>query len=210
METQQTVYLFVLDGLADWEPGFAVAGINQPAYQTNPGRYRVRTVGATRESVRTMGGVAILPDVALSELTANGCAMLILPGSFAWEQGEHAAVVEKAGELLGAGVPLAAICGATAGLAGRGILDDREHTSNAREYLAAIPGYAGQERYVDEPAVRAGDLITASATAPVDFARLIFERLELYAPPVLDAWYKLYKGGDASAFYALAQASGEG
>jgi hypothetical protein len=42
----------------------------------------------------------------------------------------------------------------------------------------------------------------------VEFARLIFERLEVYTPPVLDAWYKLYTTGDASAFYAL-EAGGE-
>lgn len=135
--------------------------------------------------------------------------MLILPGAFTWEQGEHAAAVEKARELLSVGVPVAAICGATAGLARQGLLDECPHTSNALEYLATIPGYAGQGQYVDEPAVRAGDLITASGTAPVDFARLIFERLELYAPSVLDAWYALYKTGDPSAFYALQQGSAE-
>lgn len=187
MEQQQTVHLFVVDGLADWEPGFAIAGINHPAYQTNPGRYRVRTVGATGEPVRTIGGMTIVPDAALAGLTPNESVMLILPGSFTWEKGEHAAVVEQARAFLDAGVPVAAICGATAGLARQGILDERAHTSNAAEYLAAIPGYAGGDRYVDAPAVRAGDLITASGTAPIDFARLIFERLELFAPPVLDA-----------------------
>lgn len=89
------------------------------------------------------------------------------------------------------------------------MLDERPHTSNALEYLAMMPGYAGQDRYVDEPAVRAGDLITASGTAALDFARLIFERLELYTPSVLEAWYTLYETGDPSAFYALAQATGE-
>lgn len=209
MEQQQTVHLFVLGGMADWEPGFAIAGINQAAYQTNPGRYRVRTVGATREPIQTQGGLRILPDLELADLDPRESAMLIMPGSFAWEQGEHAAAVEKAGELLAAGVPVAAICGATAGLARRGMLDERPHTSNAPEYLAMMPGYAGQAQYVDERAVRAGDLITATGIAPIDFARLIFERLELYTASVLDAWYALYKTGDPSAFYALQHATGE-
>ena len=39
-----TVHLFIFDGLADWEPGFAIAGINDPAHQREPGRYVVRTV----------------------------------------------------------------------------------------------------------------------------------------------------------------------
>ena len=44
---------------------------------------------------------------------------------------------------LTAGVPVAAICGATYGLALEGLLDDRAHTSNAAEYLA-YSGYAGR------------------------------------------------------------------
>jgi putative intracellular protease/amidase len=200
-----TVHLFVLDTMADWEAGYAITGINQQAFQANPGRYVVRTVGATREPVRTMGGVTILPDLTLDEVTPGASAMLILPGAETWDAGEHAAAAEKARELLEAGVPVAAICGATSGLARRGLLDARPHTSNAPEYLAAAPGYAGQAHYAGGPALRDGDLITASGTAPLEFARLIFERLELYAPPVLDAWYALYKHGDASAFHALAE-----
>lgn len=203
MQTQ-TVHLFVLDTMADWETGYAVAGINQPAYQVQPGRYTVRTVGATRDAVRTLGGISIVPDLVLDEVTAAGSAMLILPGAETWDRGEHAAALEKAREFLAAGVPVAAICGATAGLAAHGLLDARPHTSNAAEYLAAQAGYAGHAHYVAEPAVRDGDLVTASGVAPVDFARRIFERLELYAPPVLDAWYALYARGDAAGFHALA------
>lgn len=204
---QQTVHLFVLDTMADWEPGYAIAGINQPAFQSRPGRYVVRTVGATRDPVTTMGGVTIVPDLSLDEVTPDASAMLILPGAATWDQGEHAAAAEKAREFLEAGTPVAAICGATAGLAARGVLDGRPHTSNAVEYLSMAAGYAGHAHYVNEPAVRADGLITASGTAPVDFARRIFEQLELYAPEVLDAWYRLYTTGDASAFYALQAAA---
>lgn len=199
----KAVHLYVLEGLADWEAGYTIAGINSPAFQLNPGRYTVRTVGATRTPVRTMGGVTIVPDLALDELTATDSAMVILPGSDAWLTGGQDPVIETASAFLAAGVPVAAICGATAGLARRGLLDGRRHTSNAREFLASLPGYGGAERYVDEPAVRDGDLITASGTAPIDFARLIFQRLEVYAPPAIEAWYALYRHGDPAGFYAL-------
>ncbi len=200
---QQTVHLFVLDMMSDWEYGYAVAGINQPMFQLNPGRFTVRTVGPTLDPVRTMGGLTIVPDMPLAELRPEESAMLILPGSTAWEEGAHADAVDKARAFLDAGVPVAAICGATWGLASAGLLNARPHTSNAAEFLASIPGYTGGEHYVGAPAHRDGDLITASGTAPVDFARAIFERLGLYAPPVLDAWYALYKHGDAAGFYAL-------
>jgi putative intracellular protease/amidase len=208
---QQTVHLFVLDTMSDWEPGYAVAGINQPVFQQNPGRYTVRTVGPTRDPVRTMGGITIVPDMALEALRPEDSALLILPGAATWDEGAHAEAVDKARAFLAASVPVAAICGATGGLARGGLLDARPHTSNAREYLGWQQGYAGAAHYVDAPAHRDGDLITASGTAPIDFARAIFERLELYAPHVLDAWYALYKHNDAAAFYTLAALeAGEG
>ena len=202
---QRTVHLFVLDTMADWETGFAIAGINNPEYQKSPGAYRVTTVGATRDPVRTMGGVTIVPEMAVGELEPEDSAMLIVPGGGVWDQGGDPVAVETARRFLDAGVPVAAICGATGGLARAGMLAGRRHTSNAREYLAYhAPGYGGEALYSDEPAVLDGDLITAGGVFPVDFARAIFERLGLYEPAVLDAWYRLYRHGDAAAFFALA------
>jgi len=103
---------------------------------------------------------------------------------------------------LGAGVPVAAICGATAGLARGGLLDHRRHTSNASEYLAAT-GYPGGSHYEAAPAVTDGDLITAAGTAPVDFACHIFRRLEVFTPQVLESWYLLFKTGDSEHYEAL-------
>ena len=97
---------------------------------------------------------------------------------------------------------MAAICGATAGLARGGLLDARPHTSNSREYVAAT-GYRGGAHYRDEPTVVDGDLITAPAMAPLEFARAIFARLDLYAPPVLDAWYGLFSTRRPEYFAAL-------
>ena len=97
---QQTVHLFVPDTMSDWEPGYAVAGINQPAYQQNPGRYTLRTVGTTRDPVRTMGGITLVPDMALAELRPEDSAMLILPGSAAWDAGADAEAVEAARAFL--------------------------------------------------------------------------------------------------------------
>ena len=207
---QRTVHLFVFDTMADWEPGFAIAGINNPEYQKNAGAYRVKTVGPTRDPVVTMGGVTVVPEMALDELRAQDSAMLIVPGGGVWDQGGLPAALEKARAFLDAGVPVAAICGATGGLARAGALAGRRHTSNAREYLAHYaPGYGGEALYCDEPAVLDGDLITAGGVFPVDFARKVFERLELYDAPVLEAWYALYKHGDPAGFYALAASAGQ-
>jgi putative intracellular protease/amidase len=201
---QQTVHLFVFDTLADWEPGFAIAVLNNPAFQAQPGRYRVATVGVSKAPVVTIGGVTILPDMELDELTPERSAMLILPGGEVWDQGGNTAASDLAKRFLTAGVPVAAICGATAGLARAGILDNVQHTSNAREYLQAT-GYQGAALYQDQPAVTDGNVITANSTAPLEFAYQIIKKLDAYTTETLEAWYGLFKTGDAAYYGALPQ-----
>jgi len=196
-----TVHVAVYDTLADWEVGHATAHIANGAWQRQPGSHRVVTVGAG-EPVTSMGGMRITPDVALADLRPADSAMLVLPGADTWMDGSNAPFASKAREFLDAGVPVAAICGATWGLALEGLLDDRDHTSNAAEFLAAS-GYRGADRYRDELAVTDGDLITASATAPVEFARAVLARLGLYDPAVLASWYKLYGQHDPAGYYEL-------
>jgi putative intracellular protease/amidase len=201
----RTVHLFVFDGYADWEPALAVAGINQPSFQRAPGRFQVRTVALSQTPMRSIGGLAVLPDLLLDTLAPSESAMLILPGGLGWEQGEHLQAVEAAKAFLAAGVPVAAVCGATAGLARAGLLNGRRHTSNALAYLKGVPAYQGADRYEDQPAFTDGDLITAAGMAPVEFAREIFKRLDLYTDEVLGAWYDLYKTGQAAHYARLLQ-----
>ncbi len=200
-----SVHLFVFDTMAEWEASLAIAAINDPQFQQVPGRYRVVTVGPSREPVVTTGGLRILPDLALNEVSPFSSSMLILPGGQSWEYGANAAAIDLARRFIAHCVPVAAVCAATLALARAGLLDNRHHTSNARGYLATS-GYRGARFYRDRPAVTDQGVITASGTAPVDFAREILETLNLYRPVTLDAWYALHKHGDSSMLYELAQA----
>jgi len=199
------VHLFVFDSMADWEAAYAVAVINNPQFQSEPGRYCVVTVAATLEPVTTMGGVRIQPDVTLASITAGSSAMLILPGGHAWENGGNAEALAVAAEFIAAGVPVAAICAATLALARAGLLDHLRHTSNAREYLISS-GYRGTAFYCGAPAVTDRNVITATGLAPVDFAREIFKALNLFSTATIEAWYAMFKQCDASKFYAHARA----
>ena len=202
MTDARIVHLAVYDTLADWEVGHATAHINNPEWQRTPGRYKVITVAETAEPVTTMGGMRIVPDTTIDQVAPQDSAMLILPGAGTWMTGGNGAFARLAGEFLAAGTPVAAICGATGGLAAAGLLDDRRHTSNAREYLEGV-GYAGGDLYVDEPAVVDGPLVTGSGTAPADFARAVLERLDVYEPSVLASWHKLYGRNDPAGFFEL-------
>jgi putative intracellular protease/amidase len=204
---QQIVHLYVFPGFADWEPAFATAGIHSRAYQRDPDRYEVRTVAAGSGLVHSMGGLALLPDLTLAQLNGADSAMLILPGGDGWDVPDgHAEALKYAGNFIQRGIPVAAICGATAGLARGGWLDGCPHTSNALAYLKGVPDYQGADHYADAPAVRdPGRLITAAGMAPLEFAREIFAELGLYEEATLEAWYQLFKTGKSEYFARLQQ-----
>lgn len=204
----QEVHLFVLNTMADWEPGFAIAHINRPMPGMSSG-YRVRTVGQDRTPVRSMGGLTIVPDLSLSDISPSGSAMLILPGADLWSDASTDPALSLAEEFVTAGVPVAAICGATFGLARTGLLDDRLHTSNDPGWLASS-GYGGAARYVQEPAVDDRGVITASVTAALEFAKLVLARLGIFSTRALEAWYGLYKTGNPACYVELMEALAHG
>ena len=204
---QEHVHLYIFDSLSDWEASYAIAGINNPQFQRNPGRFCIRTVAPGKKTVTTAGGMVVKPDRQSEDLSPADSAMLILPGGTAWDEGKNREIVDLARLFLDAGKLVAAICGATAGLARGGVLDQRRHTSNAREYLETTR-YKGAPLYEQAPAVTDGHLITASGMAPVDFAYHIFQALEIYTPHVLDAWYGLFTTGRPEYFWELMNAAG--
>ena len=194
--SRKPVHLAVYDTLADWETGHTTAYLARAGYE-------IRTVGPTREPVRSIGGLRVQPDLALDDVRPEDSSLLILPGADLWDAGDALApFARRARAFLDAGVPVAAICGATAGLAREGLLDERTHTSAVSFYLAAT-GYKGGERYVDADAVTDGGLTTAGPTEPVAFAREILGRLGAFEGEKLDAWYRLFHDSDAAAYEVL-------
>ena len=203
MTETKIVHVALYDTLADWEVGHAVAHLRSADYQHTPGRYEVVTVAQSGEPITTIGGMRIVPDVVLDDVDPADSAMLILPGATNWNApGGNAQFGTAARQFLEAGVPVAAICGATFGLAREGLLDDRDHTSGAAAYLAST-GYAGGAHYREAAAVTDRNVITAGPTNPVEFAREVLAMLDVYTPEVLDAWYRLFALSDATAFPIL-------
>jgi putative intracellular protease/amidase len=200
----KTVFCAVYDDLADWEVGYLLAELRSGRFTGRP--FAVRTVSAATAPVTTMGGVRVLPDLTLGDLDPADGALLVLPGSSLWDGGGGQEFADAAARFLDAGVPVAAICGATFGLARAGLLDDRAHTSAAREYLQAS-GYHGEEHYRDDRAVVDGDLVTAGPQSPVQFALATMSRLGLASPELVEAYEAVFHRGDAAAYPALMRAS---
>ena len=196
-----TVVFYATDTMADWEYGYLLAGLAMATEQA-PDSFRVLIASETGAPVTSMGGMRVTPEASLAEVDPAEIGALVLPGATTWFTG-HERVLALADQTLAAGGVVAAICGATYGLARSGLLDDRDHTSNAADFLADAPGYGGADRYRDVRAVHDRGLITAPATAPVDFARTVFEALEVFPEPVIDAWYGLYTTGERRFYDAL-------
>ncbi|MFF0339453.1 DJ-1/PfpI family protein [Kribbella sp. NPDC004875] len=196
----ETAYVAVYETWADWEIGHLLVELRTGRFTGVP--WTVVTVGESLEPVVTMGGMRIVPDVTIAEVAPDAGDLLVLAGSGFWDNGGGEAFAKLAGQFLDAGVPVAAICGATAGLARAGMLDDRDHTSAAKEYLQAT-GYQGSGRYVDARAVVGGDLITAGPDSPVQFARAVLRRLQLADEAKLEAYEGVFHRADPAAYATL-------
>jgi putative intracellular protease/amidase len=186
---ERAVYLLVIEGFADWEPAHAVAELRRH------GRYRVESVGLTRSPVQSMGGIRVLPSMTVGEIDPADVAVFILPGGDQWERAPVDVEIEQLLKRLDAQeVPVAAICGATVAISRIGLLRGRRHTSNGLEYLRShVPGYDGAANYVDVPAVRDRGLITASGLGDVEFARELFEELNVLSADDRALWAQMFR-----------------
>ena len=202
-----TVYVYVLDTLADWELGHVTPELNSRRFFKKDAQcVSLKTVGFSKEPIKTMGGLTILPDCVIDDIAVNETSVLLLPGANTWNDPKHGTIIEKAGELLSAGGVVCAICGATVALANFGLLDKRPHTSNATGFLEMFsPGYKGQSFYVDKPSVSDNKLITASCTGALLWARQIIEHLDVFQSNTLESWYEFFSTGDPKHFFALMQ-----
>lgn len=185
----KAVYLLVVNGFADWEPAHAIAELRRH------GRYRVESVGLTSATVLSMGGIRVLPSTTVTQVDPTDVAAFILPGGDRWEHSLIEPELEQLVHRLDANdVPIAAICAATVAVSRMGLVRGRHHTSNGLEYLRShVPGYADAASYVNIPAVRDRGLITASGLGDVEFARELFEELNVLSVEDRAAWATMFR-----------------
>lgn len=202
-----TIYIYVLDTLADWELGYVTSELHSGRFfKRGAPQILLKTVSDSNEPIHTMGGLTVVPDCLIDNIVAAETSVLLLPGANIWNDPKHGAILEKTRELLAVGATVGAICGATAALAGSGLLDNRSHTSNGPGFLEAVaPGYQGQSFYIDQPSVADGNLITAGSTGGLLWAKQIIERLGVFEADTLEAWYAYFSTGKPEHFYALMQ-----
>lgn len=200
-----TIYVYVLDTLADWELGYVTSELNSGRFFKKDAEHvSLKTVSYSQEPINTMGGMTIVPNCLIGDIVVSETSVLILPGADTWNDPRHGAVIEKAREFLSSGAMVCAICGATAALANAGLLDKRSHTSNGPGFLEMVsPSYRGQYSYIDKPSVADSNLITASATGALLWTKKIIEHLGVFQSDTLEFWYDYFRTGDPKYFYGL-------
>jgi putative intracellular protease/amidase len=160
------------------------------------GKFDVLTAGFTRQTITTMGGLKVVPDLTLDQVKAQDSVLLVVPGGDMWQEQSQPAVESLLRRFHDQEVPIAAICGATLEIARAGLTRGIRHTSNALAYLKSmVPDYRDEAFYVDELAVSDQGVITASGLGGVEFAREIFGLLKLYDDSDLRTWYEMFKHG---------------
>lgn len=182
-------FLFIFNGYADWEPALTIAGLKQFT------DFEVLTFSTDGKPVHSMGNINIQPDLSMEQVSSEEVDLLLLPGGFSWDQGGNGEIKPLLDKVLAKGKAVAAICGATAFLGQHGYLDNIKHTSNHPDYYlkAVAPDYKGREHYVMAPAVRDGNLITASGVSSVQFAEEIFKYFGLLEGGNLAEWFHYFQ-----------------
>ena len=133
----KNIYMYIQDTMADFEHGYLMQALSLQA-MLGEAKVKLVTVSKGKKSIKTAGGMTIVPDVNLYDLDTANAAALVLIGGDTWLDNEQDDILEVASKLLQENILVGAICGATLGLAEKGILDNRYHTSNASFFLTQM------------------------------------------------------------------------
>ena len=197
-------YVYVLDTLADWEIGFIAAESNSRRYFAKNTKLEFVKIGNTLEPIKTMGGINITPEKAISDVEFQEGDLLVLPGADTWMDEDNKNIIDIVSDVISKKVIIAAICGATVALAQNGLLNNRKHTSNDKDFLKMVcPDYSGSSYYINTPVVVDDNLITATGLAPLEFSYEVFKKMNVMKEDTLEAWYQLYKTKESKYFYSL-------
>ncbi|WP_211655355.1 type 1 glutamine amidotransferase family protein [Planococcus alpniumensis] len=191
----EKVLFVLLDEYADWEAASLAAALNEEP-EGDGRRFDVKTVSLTKDPVRSIGGFTVLPDYGIDDAPEE-FAGLILIGGNSWRKDGSERVMELVDKAISQQAVLGAICDASVFLGKNGLLNDAPHTSNHLDDLQETSGdrYTNESRYLQQQAVRSGQLITANGSAFLEFGKEVLEALNAAPQPEIDEWYGFFKQG---------------
>ncbi len=73
-----TVYVYLLDALADWELGYVTAELSSGRFfKKDAPKISVQTAAISMDPVKTMGGFTIVPDCVVGDIAVNDNSVLL-------------------------------------------------------------------------------------------------------------------------------------
>ena len=184
------IFIYLFDGYSDWEIAYLAPELNKSK------NHDLIYVSESGNAVTSMGGLQVKPSTSLNEIKTEEVALLILPGGEIWGKEQPVGIQKLLKEVYHSKKSIAAICAATTFLGKSGMLDDLRHTSNDLNYLKQIAQeYKGENYYQHTLAITDKNIITANGIAPIEFAREVFRKVNLYDEETLEKWFQLFKNG---------------
>lgn len=188
----KTILFVILDQWADWEAAYLSSAIQM----LGQGEYSNQTVSITKDSVKSIGGLQVVPVYDIQSAPEEYEA-LILIGGMSWRSEAAQQIKPLVDKCLADGKVLGGICDASAFLGKIGTLNRVRHTSNDLNDLKAWAGkaYTGEGKYVMEQAVSDNNIITANGTAALEFAKEVLLTLMVAPEEKIMGWYNFHKLG---------------
>ena len=172
----KNILCFVYESFVNFESALACH------YITQDENYNVIYIGYEKSPIKSLGGLKVIPDMKLSEISSTSEIYgIIIPGGVdRILKPELRTIILK---LMEEKKMIAAICGGPEYLAKLGILNDKKYTCSMEpeEYKEKnekdpFP----RANYVETRVMRDDNVITAKGSAFVDFALEIWDFLEMY------------------------------
>ncbi len=150
------VLICILDQYADWE----VSYVSTLLLSLGQGKFGIKTVSLTKEPVKSLGGITVIPDCDINSVPEDFEAVLLI-GGMSWRQEQAKAVEPLVFKALEKGKIVGGICDAVGFLATMGVLNDVFHTGNGVVNLQNWENskYLGEEKFVSKDAVETVTLL---------------------------------------------------
>lgn len=197
------IVFVILDKFADWEAVFLSTTLNNKRVARD---YIVKYASTDKKIKTSMGNLKILPDMTIDEISDDIKGIVLIGADGSWrslnnEMNDKITNLvqrfKKNGKVVGT------ICDAVYYLAVNGLLNDCKHTGNSLEEIINGKNYKNSENYVQTneiTAVTDDKIVTASGTAPLDFAVNILRALGDISGKDIDFLKNMYTEGFTKAF----------
>ena len=175
---KQEILFVLLNEFADWEGAYIASNLQCGVEPGSESKYMVKTV-------------SIINDIPADY------AGLVLIGGMRWFTPEAGLLVPLVKTAIENHKLVAGICNASVFLGMHGFLNGVNHTSNGLDYLKEYAGanYTGELHYINQPAVRDGNIVTANGFGALEFCREILYALDADSPKKIEKSYRMNKTG---------------